>query len=110
MAGKGKISCWQALSNAGSSILEAFGNLGHEPLLDGTMNALEQYVCLLYQPGTPIVSLTELRWWMFRRKQAESSKLPPTRAAFIESAENRKYRKCRKSTESVRHLEGSNVT
>ena len=46
---------------------------------------------MLYQPGTTIDRLTELRWWMFRRKQAESNKLPPTKAAFLESVERSQY-------------------
>ena len=54
-------------------------------------DALERYICKLYQPDTAIVRLTELRWWMFRRKQAESNKLPPSRAAFLESVKRSQY-------------------
>ena len=32
MSGKGQISCWQAFSNDGPSIHEAFGSLGSVPL------------------------------------------------------------------------------
>lgn len=91
MSGQGKTSCWQAFSKAKPSIHEAFSKLGHVPLEGSTKNALEYYVCLLYQPGTSIVSLTELGWWMIRRKQAESNKLPPIRAAFQQSVERSQY-------------------
>ena len=91
MSGKGKISCWHAFNNAEFFVHGAFGKLGHVPLEDSTKNAIERYVCLLYQPGTTIDRLTELRWWMFRRKQAESNKLPPTKAAFLESIERSQY-------------------
>lgn len=91
MSGKGKISCWQAFSNAGDAIIEAFCNLGSIPLESTVSDALEGYVCKLYQPDTTIMRLTELRWWMFRRKQAESHKLPPTRAAFHESLKRAQY-------------------
>ena len=66
------------------SIHEAFFHLGSVPLESTVVDALEEYVCKLYQPDTDIVQLTELRWWMFRRKQAESQKLPPSRAAILE--------------------------
>ena len=72
MSGKGKISCWQAFSNSGDSIQEAFCHLGSVPLETTVVDALEEYVCKLFQTDTDIVQLTELRWWMFRRKQAES--------------------------------------
>ena len=60
-------------------------NLGSIPLADTVMDALEEYVCQLYQPSTTISRLNELRWWMFRREQAESNKLPPSKAAFLQS-------------------------
>ena len=83
MSGKGKISCWHAINNAESFVHEAFCKLGHVPLEDSTRNVIERYVCLFYQPGTTIDRLTELRWWMFRRKQAESNKLPPAKEGDI---------------------------
>ena len=61
MSGKGKISCLQAVSNARSSIHEAFGSLGSIPLADTVKDPLEEYVCTLYQPGKYISRLNELR-------------------------------------------------
>ena len=67
--------------NAEFSVHKTFGKLGQGPLEDSLKDALEQYVCLLYQLCTSIVGLKELRWWMFHREQAEST----TRAAFLKS-------------------------
>ena len=50
MSGKGKISRQQAFNNAESSTA-----------LHSTKDALEQYACLLYQPGTSVVRLKELQ-------------------------------------------------
>ena len=40
-------------------------------------------VCLLYQPGATLVTVNELMWCIFQRKQAEAERLPPTKAALI---------------------------
>ena len=40
-------------------------------------------VCLFYQPDTTLVTVNELRWCIFQRKQAEAERLPPTKAALI---------------------------
>ena len=82
MSVKGKPSCLHAFSNAGDSIQEALCHLDSVPLESTVTDAREVYVCKLYQPDTNIVRLTELRCWMFWRKQAESQKLQPSRAAF----------------------------
>ena len=39
-------------------------------------------VCQLYLPTADITTVKELRWFLFRKKQAESDKLPPTQAAL----------------------------
>ena len=40
-------------------------------------------VCLLYQPDMTLVTVNELRWWIFRRKEAEMLLL--TKAALIQA-------------------------
>ena len=52
-------------------------------LEDHIVRQLEHYVCLLYQPDTALVTVNELRWCIFQRKQAEAERLPPTKAALI---------------------------
>ena len=53
--GNGKISCWQAFNNSRDSIQEAFCYLCPGSLKSSLMDALEKYVCKLYQPDAHIV-------------------------------------------------------
>ena len=65
-------------------IQQVFADLGRQAVLeDQIVRQLEHYVCLLYQPDTTLVTVNELRWWMFQRKQAKAERLPPTKAALI---------------------------
>lgn len=51
-------------------------------------DALANFVCLLYCPkGIHITSIPDLRWHLFCKHLAESSKLPPTVGAFEEHIE-----------------------
>ena len=59
LSGNGKISCWQAFSNASDSIREAFSYLSAVRLESSVTYALEEYICKLYQPDADIVRLTE---------------------------------------------------
>ena len=90
-SGNGNISCWQAFTNASGSIQEAFCNLRPVPLESSMTDALEEYVCNLYQSDTDIVQLTELRWLIFWRKITELQKLPPPRAVFLEGCKRAQY-------------------
>ena len=49
---------------------------------DDTMALIEKLVCQLYLPKTEMSSVSEVRWWLFRKKQAQSERLPPTHAAL----------------------------
>ena len=73
----------EGFQNAESSVHEVFRKLAHVPLEDSTKNALEH---LLFQPGTTIDNLTELRLRMVRRKQAVAN-LQLKRLFFIVSKE-----------------------
>ena len=43
-----------------------FADLGQQAVLeDHIVIQLEHYVCLLYQPDTTLVTVNELRWWIF---------------------------------------------
>ena len=53
--------------------------------------ACSKLVCQLYQPKTKMSILRDLRWLLFRRKQAESERLPPTQAAFREAIKRSHY-------------------
>ena len=50
----GKLSVTQILCPS-----DAIRKLGDIPMKDRTKDALKQYVCLLYQPGTTLDNLTE---------------------------------------------------
>jgi len=51
-------------------------------------DALAQFVCLLYCPkGTNITDIPDLRWHLFCKHLAESTKLPPTTGSVDEHIE-----------------------
>ena len=51
-------------------------------------DALAQFVCLLYSPkGTHITNIPDLRWHLFCKHLAESTKLPPTTGSLDEHIE-----------------------
>ena len=49
---------------------------------DDTMALIKKLVCQLYLPKTEISSVSEVRWWLFRKKQAQSERLPPSQATL----------------------------
>ena len=64
LSGNGKISCWrdsamQGFSNARDEFREAFCYLCPVHLEISVADALEEYVCKLYQPDAHVVRLTE---------------------------------------------------
>ena len=86
IAGKSKLACWKAFLEADSDCVDALADLGgaSQPL-PSTLAAIEKLVCLLYLPGTQISSVNELRWFLFRRKQTKSERLPPTKTALTQT-------------------------
>ena len=78
-AGKGKHAFWKAFQDSSEGILTVLINLWTtNQLQDDTAASLEQFICTVYQPQTQIVLLKKLRWWLFKKKQAESERLPPS--------------------------------
>ena len=62
-AGKGKLTCWQALKRCPVEVVSAFATLGAtEKLSSDTEKKIEAFVCQLYEPGTNLVEVGELRW------------------------------------------------
>ncbi|KAK3741259.1 hypothetical protein QZH41_019956, partial [Actinostola sp. cb2023] len=85
-AGKAKILRWKTFINADQDSFTALADLGTTVQPNGSTYAgIEKLVCKLYQPNTHITKVKELRWLLFRKKQAESERLPPTLAALKES-------------------------
>ena len=83
---KGKLGCWKAFLEADEDSVTALANLGTtvQPT-SSTIAAIEKLVCQLYQPKTHISRVKDMRWFLFRKKQAQSEKLPPTQAALKEA-------------------------
>ena len=85
-AGKGKQVCWKTFQEAGPEIITARADLGtSENPTETTEAALEHIVCELYVPNTVITKVKDARWWLSRKKQARSVRLPPTKAALHEA-------------------------
>jgi len=85
-AGKGKATWWRAFQEADLGIITDLARLGttEYPTAD-IMAAIERLICQVYVQNTSISTVKELRWWLFRKKQAQSEKLPPTQAALREA-------------------------
>ena len=82
-SGKGKPTCWKEFEVANESILRSLANLGKDEKPDEeTLDGIEQFVCQLYQTKDTIKTVKELRWSLFKKRQAESDRLPPTKAAL----------------------------
>ncbi len=82
-SGKGKLLCWKVFAEADPSIITPIAELGQvDHQSEQTFAAIEKFVCLLYQPRTTITTVKELRWFLFKKKQAQSDRLPPTQAAL----------------------------
>lgn len=52
---------------------------------EATEAALEHFSCQLHLPNTSIIKVKDARWWLFRKKQAQSDRLPPTKATLHEA-------------------------
>ena len=65
----------EPFQNNSDEIKNAFTDLGSY-LTSNTKHCNQTYVCKLYEPDTCVTNVINLRWWMFRGKQAESDKLP----------------------------------
>jgi len=90
--GKGKMSCWQALNRCSMEVVSAFAALGTcEELGVDTERAIETFVCQVYEPGTTVVDVGDLRWKLFSKKQLDAQKLPPTRGALYEAIARSHY-------------------
>lgn len=80
-AGKGKPACWKAFLEADKDSVDALADLG----TTAQPTEVEKLVCQLYQPKTLVSCVKDLRWLLFRKKQAQSERLPPMQAALKEA-------------------------
>ena len=82
-SGKGKLLCWKIFAEADSSVITTLAELGQAAHPnEEIVAAIEKFVCLPYQPRTKLMTVKDLRWSLFKKKQAQSDRLPPTQAAL----------------------------
>ena len=84
-AGIGKNKFWKVLQELDPTdeIVNALVQLGTTDELPNTLfAAIESFVCKLYLPNTELLNVADVRWWLFKKKQAQSEGLPPTQAAL----------------------------
>ena len=75
----------KTFQEAGLEVITALADLNtNEKPTKATEAALEHFVCQLYVPNTVITQVNDARWWLFRIKQAQSDRLPTTKAALHE--------------------------
>ena len=91
-AGEEKATWWKAFQEASQDIITALANLGaSEPRSAETMAAIEKLICKLYVPNKTISTVKDLRRWLFKKKQAQSEKRPPTQAALKQTVTRANY-------------------
>ena len=85
-SGKGKLLCWKVFAEAHPSIISALAELGQAAHPnEEIIAAIENFVCLLYQPRTALTSVKSytVRWFLFKKKLAQSDRLPPTQGSRV---------------------------
>ena len=77
-SGKGKLACWKSFQEADEDVITELRRIrtNENPTAE-TEPAIEKFVYQLYFPKTIITEVKELRWWLFRKKQAQSERLLP---------------------------------
>lgn len=85
-SGKGKVACFKVMQENDEEIINALKDLGTTQYpSDETMTGIEKFVCKLFCSKTSITKVHELRWYLFKKKQAQSERLPPTKSALKEA-------------------------
>ena len=78
----GGATCWCASCELHDQQLEDFVTLGTTLNASSkTICVLESFVCKLYLPCTNM-SIPQLRWWFFKKWQAQSESLPPNQSTL----------------------------
>ena len=86
-SGHAKRFCWRAFLNVDEDVVGEMTKLmGTAPTRsDKTMKAIEKFVCELNVPKTSLSRVKGRRWWLFRKKQAQPDRLPPTQGTQPEA-------------------------
>jgi len=65
--------------NEDHNIITATTNLGtNKTPSQVTFAGIEKFLCQIYQLHTSISKVSDLCWWMFKKRQEQSERLPPT--------------------------------
>ena len=84
--------CWKAFQGMHEDDIREMAKLGTTPKpYDNTIAAFEKLFCKIYAPKTSLTKVKDLRWFLFRKRQAESEKLPPSEAALREAVVRAHY-------------------
>jgi len=88
-SGLGKTMWFQQYMKVDRKVISALMKLTEEgDVTQDVKDALAKFVCLLYCPkGIHITSIPDLRWHLFCKHLAESSKLPPTAGSLEQHIE-----------------------
>ena len=80
----GKTTWLQVYIKADKNVVDALTKLLEvTDVTDNLISVLARFVCAAYAPkDIKIVSIPELRWYLFYKHMAESDKLPPTIGAL----------------------------
>jgi len=91
-AGKGKVTWWKIFKEADEESVAALAIIDtRDQLSEETLAIIEKLVCKVYVPATTIASVKELRWWLLRKKQAQSENLPPTQEALRQAIKRAQF-------------------
>ena len=63
---------------ADSDIVKFFQHLGETDFDIQTLDAVEEFICTVYTKTTNLKHVNDLRWELFKKKNIEGEKLPPT--------------------------------
>lgn len=84
--GQRKLTWWKVFERASDNICQSLLSLSVTD--DGppaeVFESFEALICQLYLPNTSITKVYDLRWWLFKKKQVQSEKLPPSPDALRE--------------------------
>lgn len=90
-AGKGKATWRKVFREADEETITALASLGKRAQPTATFSGIEKLVCQEYVPNTTVNNDRELRYWLLRKKQAQSETLPLTQEALSQAIKRANY-------------------
>ena len=77
-------TCWKAFMEADDEIIDCLSQLGGTASIpsDDAMALIEKLMCQLYLPKTEMSSVSEVRWWLFRKNKLSQNDFPQSRQLY----------------------------